>query len=137
MGKHGEGSRGRRTRAVAIGAGVLLLLIGARFLVMPDQAARGFGLPRDYAGNALHYVVGFRDVWLGALAIAFAWLREWRALALWLAMGALVCFADAALVAAIGGKAAYIVFHTVSGLICAVLAHIAFRRWRKSLRRVT
>jgi hypothetical protein len=122
---------------VAIGAGGLLILIGLRFLFAPETATRGFGLPRGYTGDALAHMVGLRDVWLGALALALAWLKEWRALALWLGMGALICWADAALVIAAGGKAPYIAFHAASGIICAVLARTAWRRWGKSGRQRT
>ncbi len=75
--------------------GVLLTVIGVRYFVTPEGAARTFGVPDRPAGYELYYIIGLRNVWLGLLAVAFAALREWRALALWFALGAIVCFADA------------------------------------------
>jgi len=109
-------------------AGGLLFLIGVRFLVMPDQAIFTFGLGDAPEGPALHYVIGLRDLWLGALAIAFALLHEWRALALWLLMGALVCWADAAIVATNNGPALALAFHIGSGLFCLAVGLGAWRR---------
>lgn len=110
-------------------AGLLLALIGVRFMLVPRTAANNFGLAKDVTGLELHYVVGLRDVWLGLLAVAFAALREWRALALWLALGALVCFADALVVATATGKPLAIAFHAGSGVFCALLALAVARRW--------
>ena len=74
---------------------MLLTVIGVRYFVTPEGAARTFGVPGRPAGYELYYIIGLRNVWLGLLAVAFAALREWRALALWFAIGAIVCFADA------------------------------------------
>ena len=54
-------------------------------------------MPDRPLGHELYYIIGLRNVWLGLLAIAFAALREWRALALWFTFGAIVCFADASI----------------------------------------
>lgn len=110
-------------------AGLLLVLIGVRFMLVPRTAANNFGLAKDATGFELHHVIGLRDIWLGLLAVAFAALREWRALALWLALGALVCFADALVVAIATGKPLAIAFHAGSGVFCALLALAVARRW--------
>ncbi|HJU32566.1 MAG TPA: DUF4267 domain-containing protein [Hyphomicrobiaceae bacterium] len=102
--------------------GVLLIAIGVRYLLVPDAAARAFGLAYPMKGSELHYVVGLRNIWLGLLAMGFVALRAWSALALWFATGALVCFADAAIAAASSGKVGPIAFHVVSGVICVALA---------------
>lgn len=107
---------------LAIAAGVLLTLIGIRFLIVPRTAANNFGLAREITGYPLHHMVGLRDIWLGALAIALAALREWRALLWWFALGAVVCFADAGIAGASSGKALAVGFHLLSGVFCAVLA---------------
>lgn len=109
-------------------AGGVLALIGIRFVLWPEAAVRFFGLAADGQGRGLTAVVGFRDLWLGGLAIAFAALGEWRALALWLCLGALVCFADAGLVASSGGKAGHVAFHLVSGVFCLALGAATWRR---------
>lgn len=114
-------------RFLSIGAGVLLAVIGVRFLVVPDDAARTFGLAKVIAGSELHYVVGLRDLWLGGLAVAFALLKEWRALALWFGLGTLVCFSDAAIAATSSGRTGPVVFHMVCGVACALLAVLSWR----------
>ncbi|MGQ0457661.1 MAG: DUF4267 domain-containing protein [Hyphomicrobium sp.] len=112
----------RWIRAIAFLAGLLLAAIGIRFLIAPDRAAHTFGLAKDIAGFELHQVIGLRDLWLGALAMAFAALKEWRALALWFGFGAIVCFADAGIAAASSGRPEPVAFHVVCGFACAALA---------------
>lgn len=117
-------------RIAAVLAGLLLGLIGLRFLLDPVQAQRTFGLGKGETGQALHAAVGLRDVWLALLVLAFAWLCNWTALALWFGFGALVCFGDAAIVASAGGRWLYFAFHAVSGAACAFLALLAVRAGR-------
>ena len=111
----------------ALLAGGLLALIGVRFILVPESAARTFGLARARQGYELHAIIGLRDLWLAGLAIAFALLGEWRALALWLGLGAVVCFADALIVALSSGRAHAIAFHVGSGVFCAALALASWR----------
>lgn len=109
-------------------AGAVLLLIGIRFLLVPESATRTFGLPPAKTGAALQQVIGLRDVWLALLAVAFAALREWRALALWLLLGAGVCLADAGIVWAAAGHPAAVAFHLGSGVFCLILGLACRRR---------
>lgn len=106
---------------------MLLAAIGVRFLLVPEQAALTFGVPRRPAGHELHYIVGLRDLWLGLLAIAFATLREWRALALWFALGTVVCLGDAAIAASTTGRLPQVAFHIGCGVACAGLAAVCWR----------
>lgn len=109
-------------RALGLIAGVAMLVIGLRFLIAPEQAAKFFGVGTMPAGHQLHHAVGLRDLWVGALALAFAWTRQWRALTWWFAASALVCFGDAAIVMSSGGRSGAIAFHAISGLLCAAVA---------------
>lgn len=118
--------------ALAIAAGVALLVIGVRFLAVPHQAARFFGLANPPGQFDLHLVVALRDLWLALMLIGLAALCEWRALALCLGLGALVCFADSAIVASSSGRGSAIAFHVASGIYCAVLAFAAHSRSRSS-----
>lgn len=118
--------RERWVMGLAIAAGVALLVIGIRFLVVPDHAARFFGLSRPPGVFDLHHVVALRDLWLALILMSLAALREWRSLAICLALGALVCFGDSAIVASSSGNPAAIAFHLVSGLYCAALALAAW-----------
>lgn len=120
----------KAARTIAILAGVLLAVIGVRFLVDPLEAQRTFGLGKGEAGVALHSAVGLRDLWLALLVIAFAWLKNWQALALWFTFGAAVCLGDALIVAGEGARWPYITFHVASGIVCAVLAAVALRAAR-------
>ena len=114
-------------------AGALLFIIGVRFLLVPESAQFTFGLANAEPGSAgLHYVIGLRDLWLGALAVIFAVLRDWRSLGLWLLMGALVCWADATIVSANNGPPLAIAFHVLSGVFCLILGSGAWRRRAKS-----
>ena len=126
--------RDSRIMTLAALAGVILTVIGLRFLAYPDSASRFFGLIGRPNGFQLHAVIGLRDLWLGGLALAFCWLGEWRALTLWLGLGALVCFGDAGIVAGADGKPLAILFHLVSGVFCSVLAVLA---WRRTMRTPT
>ena len=64
-----------------------LLVIGVRFLTVPHQAARFFGLANPPGAIRPASCVALRDLWLAVLLIGLAALREWRALALCLGLG--------------------------------------------------
>jgi hypothetical protein len=75
----------------------------------------------------LHYIIGLRNVWLGLLAMAFAALREWRALALWFAAATVVCFADGTIAATSTGGVPQVAFHFGCALASAALAAVCWR----------
>lgn len=115
----------RWTLALAAIAGLALLIIGMRFLLVPHQAARFFGLSNPPGTYDLHYIVALRDLWLALLLIGLAGMREWRALSLGLGLGAAVCLADALIVASSSGRGWAIAFHVGSGFYCAAVAWAA------------
>lgn len=114
--------------ALAVAAGLSLLVIGIRFITVPHQAARFFGLTNPPGAYDLHTVVALRDLWLAGMLIGLAVWREWRALALCLGLGSLVCFGDSLIVAASSGRGSAIAFHVASGVFCGALAFAAWRR---------
>lgn len=124
--------RQRIILAISFLGGVLLLVIGIRYLLLPQSAARTFGVPGQPTAYELHYVTGLRNIWLGALAIAFATLREWRALALWFAMGTVVCFADATIAATSTAWTAAVAFHVSGGTACIALAALTWKAASRS-----
>jgi hypothetical protein len=117
----------RTISMVCLVGGLLLAIIGIRYLLVPQSAARTFGVPGRPAGFELHYIVGLRNVWLGLLAIAFAALREWRALALWFATATVVCFADGFIAATSTGGVPQVAFHLACGVASAGLAALCWR----------
>ena len=120
--------RYRRTlRILAALTGVVLLIIGLRFVLVPHQAARFFGVAPGAGAADLHTVIGLRDIWLAAIVIILAALSDWRGLAIWLGLGVFVCVADAVLAAHSSGKAFAVAFHLASGVFCAVLAVACWR----------
>jgi hypothetical protein len=119
--------------AASILAGILLGVIGLRYFVVPQSAARTFGVAGRPAGHELYYIIGLRNLWLAALAIGLAALRQWHGLALWFASGTAVCFLDALIAANATGKLPQVAFHLVCGLACALLATLAWRRAGKGL----
>ena len=117
---------------LAIATGFVLSLIGIRFLLQPEPAATFFGIDRHYPGFAPHAAIALRDLWLGLLVIAFAVLRDWRAVGLWLGLATMVCFGDAIIAATSSGWWISVAFHSGSGLFCAGLAALAWRVSRPS-----
>jgi hypothetical protein len=119
------------TAIICLLGGVLLAVIGARYLLLPEQAALTFGVPRRPAGHELYYIIGLRNLWLGLLAVGLAVLRQWKALALWFGLGALVCFSDAAIAASSAGRWPHIAFHVGCGISCVGLTLMAARFARR------
>jgi uncharacterized protein DUF4267 len=122
----------RLVLAICLLGGALLTLIGIRYFLVPQSAARTFGVPARPAGFELHYIIGLRNVWLGLLAVAFAALREWRALALWFTGAVVVCFADGLVAATSTGRIPQVAFHLGCGVASAVLAVLCWRASRRS-----
>jgi hypothetical protein len=102
-------------------------VIGVRYLLVPPSAARTFGVPGRPTGYELHYIIGLRNVWLGLLAVAFAVLAEWRALALWFTAAVAVCFADGLIAVTSTGAVPQVAFHISCGIASAVLAGFCWR----------
>jgi hypothetical protein len=122
-----SGPHRRVLRILAASTGVVLLIIGIRFLLVPHQAARFFGVAPGTGLADLHYVIGVRDIWLAAIVIILAALSDWRGLAIWLGLGVFVCVADAVIAAHSSGKAVAVAFHLASGVFCGALALACWR----------
>src|SRR5262245_50781198 len=121
-------ARGKRALlALGLLGGLLLTVIGIRYLVVPRSAAHSFGVPAHPAGFELHYIIGLRNLWLGSLAAALALLREWRALALWFAGAVAVCLSDALIAATSTGAIPQVAFHLACGLASSALAVLCWR----------
>ena len=112
--------------------GVVLLVIGIRFLLVPHQASRFFGIATAAPpGSAdLHYVIGVRDIWLAAIVIILSALEDWCSLAIWMGLGVLVCAGDAVIAAQSSAKVLPVAFHLGSGFFCGALAAACWRQHR-------
>ena len=122
-----SGRHGRALRILAALTGAVLLIIGVRFLLVPHQAARFFGIAPGVGSADLHYAIGVRDIWLACIIIILAALSDWRGLTIWLGLGVFVCLTDAAIAAHSSGKATSVAFHLASGIFCGALG---FACWR-------
>jgi hypothetical protein len=85
--------------------GLGIIFIGARFLLAPEVAAAGFGLPASAAGDAGAYLStkGVRDIASGLFVLALLATRQTRALGLVLLVASLIPLGDMAVVLARGG----------------------------------
>ena len=125
--------RRRWLQGLAIAAGLALALIGVRFALVPRSAARFFGIDTPAGAPAhLHYVIAPRDIWLGLIIIALALWRDWRGLALWLGLGAIVCFADAFIIAHATAWIGPLLFHVASGIYCTTLGLACWREHNRA-----
>ncbi|MGH1417393.1 MAG: DUF4267 domain-containing protein [Hyphomicrobiaceae bacterium] len=116
-----QGAQTTRVRWLGLGVGFILIIIGVRFFWVPGAASFTFGVAHPPVGDALHHVIGVRDIWLGALAVAFVAFREWRALAFWMLGAGVTCLTDAWIVSQSTGNSYAIAFHLVSGVLCLLL----------------
>lgn len=115
-------------KLLAIAMGVALLVIGVRFLVVPERAGQFFGIGRPAGPHDLHYVVALRDLWIAGILIALAVMEEWRALAVAVGLGALVCFGDSVIAFYSSRQVWSVLFHVASGIFCTGLAAACWRR---------
>lgn len=111
-----ETTRADRVVAYGVFIGTVLAVIGVRFVFWPEAAASTFGLADDALAGGFNHVIGFRDLWLGGLAIVFALQRAYVPLFWWLLGAACVCLGDAIVVAGNDGPWTSITFHVLSGV---------------------
>jgi len=112
---------------LAIVAGLVFLAIGVRFMVAPDAAYDFFGLADPPSTADLGAVIGLRDAWLALLLMGLAWWREWRALALLLGLGVLVCLSDTVVAVRSDGWSLSVLPHLGAGAFFAGLGLLCHR----------
>lgn len=116
-------STARVTDGLAALAGAAIIAIGARFLLDPQPAAVGFGVPSPSAADAYLAVKGVRDIASGLFVLILLSLGQRRALGWVLLAAAIIPAADAAIVVAHGGPPA--VAYGVHGATAALLVAVA------------
>jgi hypothetical protein len=112
-----------------IGAGIIVL--GARFLIAPQAAAAGFGVPVDPAGQQNHasgpypwlYVKGVRDIASGIFLWILLLNHAPHLLGAFMAAATLIPVGDAAIVLRSGGaRAAAFGIHGVTAVVMLAAA---------------
>jgi hypothetical protein len=131
MNARGNERRARILLWLSIAAGLTLFVIGVRFLAVPQSAARFFGIGGQQLSFDMHYVIALRDLWLALLLVVLALSRDWRGLALWFGLGALVCVGDSWIAATSSGRTLSVAFHLASGVFCALLAAACWKEARR------
>jgi hypothetical protein len=96
---------------IAYGLAVVLdlfvILIGARFLLMPQPAAAGYGVPAKRDGDAAYLTIkGLRDATFGILGLALLVFTGARAEAWFMLIVALAPLGDTLIVLRHGGSRA-------------------------------
>jgi hypothetical protein len=75
--------------------GLLLLLIGARFFLVPEPATAAFGIHVSTNGDhSFQYIKGIRDIFTGSILLLLLFTKEWRALGFALLLGCIIPTVD-------------------------------------------
>ncbi|MBC9911587.1 DUF4267 domain-containing protein [Chitinophaga varians] len=84
---------------LAMLTGLLLIYIGALFLLVPETAETGYGIHTVTGGDhAFHYIKGIRDLFSGVAIVLLLLTKEFRAAGFFLLAGSIVPIADFSIV---------------------------------------
>ncbi|MFI1337095.1 DUF4267 domain-containing protein [Streptomyces sp. NPDC020845] len=117
---------------IAYGLAVFLTLfvvfIGARFLVSPQAAATGFGVPAKPHGDAAYLTVkGLRDLTSGVIGLALLAFADAHAVGWYMLAVALTPLGDTLIVLRNGGtKAAAFGIHFATAMVVLISAALLF-----------
>ncbi|MFK4270359.1 DUF4267 domain-containing protein [Streptomyces milbemycinicus] len=117
---------------IAYGLAVFLTLfvvfIGARFLVSPQAAATGFGVPAKQHGDAAYLTVkGLRDLTSGVIGLALLAFADAHAVGWYMLAVALTPLGDTVIVLRNGGtKAAAFGIHFATAVVVLISAALLF-----------
>ncbi|MCT9006001.1 DUF4267 domain-containing protein [Streptomyces rhizosphaerihabitans] len=113
---------------LAIVLDLLVLFIGARFLVQPRAAATGYGVPAKPDGDAAYLEIkGLRDAVLGVMGLALLAFAGATAAAWFMLTVALVPLGDTLIVLRHGGtKAVAFGIHFATAALVLVSAGLLF-----------
>jgi hypothetical protein len=109
--------------------GAALVLIGLRFLFVPEAAATGYGVPASAGGDAGAYlsIKGLRDGMFGVLALILLATAPHHALGWFLLAASLIPFGDALIVLRHhGGKVLAYAMHGGTGVLAIAIAALQF-----------
>ncbi|GAA0689873.1 DUF4267 domain-containing protein [Kitasatospora atroaurantiaca] len=128
-------SRNRLLDGLAALGGIGIILIGTRFLLDPDGAASGFGIPSWPHGEAAGYldVKGLRDIVSGLVILALLATGQRRALGWALIIEAVTPTGDMLIVLSHGGTAAAAFgIHGATAAAVATLGVLTLRGTREA-----
>jgi hypothetical protein len=113
---------------LAIVLDVFVLFIGLRFLLAPQAAAAGYGVPARKEGDAAYLTVkGLRDAGYGVLGLALLAFAGAHAGAWFMLVVALIPLGDTAIVLRNGGtKATAFGIHFATAVIVLISAALLF-----------
>ncbi|MFR9779380.1 DUF4267 domain-containing protein [Micromonospora sp. MS34] len=113
---------------LAIVISLLVVVIGARFLLQPDGAAAGYGVPAKPDGDRAYLTVkGLRDLTYGLLGLALIAFTTPTAVAWYMLLGALEPLGDTVIVLRNGGtKAAAFGIHFATAVVVLLDAVLLF-----------
>jgi Domain of unknown function (DUF4267) len=116
------------TLAVAVG----IIFIGGRFLLAPEIAARGFGIPLEARQDVAFLLVkGVRDVVSGMLFLALVWIGDRRLIGTLLLIATLIPVSDGAIVLSSVGWKPVLAIHWGTALYMLLLSLMLLRRSSK------
>ncbi|MEU0809225.1 DUF4267 domain-containing protein [Streptomyces sp. NPDC005970] len=107
---------------------LFVVFIGARFLVSPQAAATGFGVPAKQHGDAAYLTVkGLRDLTSGVIGLALLAFADVHAVGWYMLAVALTPLGDTLIVLRNGGtKAAAFGIHFATAVVVLISAALLF-----------
>jgi hypothetical protein len=113
---------------LAVVLDLFVVFIGARFLLAPQAAAAGYGVPAKPDGDGAYLTIkGWRDVSYGILGLALLAFVGARAEAWFMLVVALVPLSDALIVLRNGGtKAVAFGIHFATAVVVLISAALLF-----------
>ncbi|QJB35072.1 DUF4267 domain-containing protein [Chitinophaga oryzae] len=114
--------------------GLLLVFIGARFLLLPMPAETAFGIHTATGGDySFHYIKGIRDLFTGAIIVILLLAREFRAAGFLLLAGSIIPMVDFSIVMSHAGyETARLYPHAIAVVLCLTLGFHYIRTTAKS-----
>ncbi|PWU43775.1 hypothetical protein DLE60_12360 [Micromonospora globispora] len=113
---------------LAVLISLLVVLIGVRFLLQPEAAAAGYGVPAKPDGDRAYLTIkGLRDLAYGLLGLALIAFATPTAVAWYMLIGALEPLGDTVIVLRHGGtKAAAFGIHFATAVVVLLDAVLLF-----------
>ncbi|SCG45830.1 DUF4267 domain-containing protein [Micromonospora inositola] len=113
---------------LAVVISLLVVVIGARFLLQPEAAAAGYGVPAKPDGDRAYLTVkGLRDLTYGLLGLALIAFATPTAVAWYMLLGALEPLGDTVIVLRHGGtKATAFGIHFATAVVVLLDAVLLF-----------